>query len=476
MAALPLDQSSGLPLDPMTMQALQQQQTLQNVDQQGGSANTRMNNATVAQGVSSLFPSQQVQQAGQVQQALRSAQLTQDPNESALDFSMRQLQANRDAVAKYSPESAAALNTQLVKLAEVKFQQSRLTAEDQRSDTQETDRHNAAAAALPGQQAEGQLAAATKNLAYVGTPDSSPLGISFKAFDTSNPDDLTAITAAAKKGGLVMSADKAATIMSSANTADIRMAQALAVANQQYGSLTPDTVRHMAVQSIFDPAAVPARGPAKAAVQNFFEANGIQPSDIAQAKLEYRALGNAASSAARKEGNMKALQNSVSGLGGQVIQTLGGVSRTDFAPLNNLIMTGKTAFSDPGEARYGAAVQSFVNDYGRVINGGTGVTSDAARADAWGMLNKAQGPAAVRAVIDQLSNKETGIIMQGSAAAVEMLANPKQYPSLLRIQEKAGYKLTQSSADTAATSTPPVPPGPATGAAPQQTDYSHLWN
>lgn len=474
--ALPLSDSSGLPLDPVTLQAMEQQQMLQNMDQQGGTANTRQNMAAISQGVSNLFPSQQVQQATKVQNALKSAQLTQAPDEAPLDFSMRQLQANRNAIAPYSPESAAALNTQMMKLAQVKFEQQKLTAQDQRESVAASDKHAEEQAALPAKQAAGNFAAATQNIGYVPTKDNSPLGLSFKAFDVTDPAQLAAAKAAADKSGMpIVSPDHAATILNSADTAATRYAQALATANLQYGNLDTDTVRHMAVDAIFNPSAVPARGPAKMAIERFYSDNGILPSDIAQAKTEYRALGNAASSAARREGNMAALQNSMQGLGSQVLQTLGGVSRTDFAPLNSAVMAGKTAFSDPGEARYAVAIQSLVNDYARVISGGTGVSSDAARTEAWSIVNKAQGPGAIRAAVDQMSNKETGIIKNGAASAVEMLANPKSYPSLLKIQMKAGYKLTQSDADTAAVSTPAVPPGPATGAASQQTDYSKLW-
>lgn len=72
-----------------------------------------------------------MQQASEIQRAMGGAQLTQGDGESDLDFSIRQVRAQRDAVARISPEAAYSLNTKLLKLGEMKFQQTRLTARDQ---------------------------------------------------------------------------------------------------------------------------------------------------------------------------------------------------------------------------------------------------------------------------------------------------------------------------------------------------------
>lgn len=471
--ALPLDQNSGLPLDPTTMQALQQQQIEQGIGTMGGTAATRANFQNIQQGMSNLFPSPQVQQATQVQTALKGAQLTQDPGESQLDFNIRQLQSNRDAVAQYSPESAAAMNTQLTKLAQVKFEQSRLTADDQRADERESDVHAAAQAALPGQQAHGALEAATNSTAWVVTPDkTADLGFTAKAFPVTTADATAALTSYAQKtGGAIVSGDKYASMMSSGDVAQMRIAAELARAQATSGgTASPDAIKFMAGESVFDAGAL-SRAPfvVRQQVAQAKVDAGLSPGDEAQAKLEYKAMQSAVTKAGGREGNMTTLEGSMAGLGNQVIQTLGDVTRTDFQPLNALIRSGKTTFSDPSEQRYADALQSFVNEYARVISGGANQSTDSARGEAWDLIAKNGGPAAIRAAVDQLGNKETGIIAQASQSAVELLAKPNQYPTLTKIFGKLGYKgMLPSDADSAATNTPPAIASPSPNAAPQQ--------
>lgn len=155
---------------------------------------------------------------------------------------------------------------------------------------------------------------------------------------------------------------------------------------------------------------------------------------------------------------MQTLENSIKPLGDQVIQALGGVTRFDATFVNKAVRYGRSAFSDPGEAKLAAALQSYVNEYARVINGGTGMTSDNAREDAMLVLNQNMGPAGIKAGINQLSNVETQVITNASDSAVELLSNPNKYRSLMKIQEKAGYSILPTQADTAAVSTPTTPP------------------
>jgi hypothetical protein len=433
----------------------------------GGSAATRLNMMGMQQALSTLFPSPQVQQAVKVQNALKQAQVTQEPGESPLDFSIRQLQAQRDAVAPYSPESAAALNTQLVKLANMQFEQQHLVAQDQREQGLASAEEANLNAGLPQKQAEGQFATATGHYAYVGakTPDGS---LSFQPFDLTKPDQVQAMMQASQKlGSPPLSADRAAALMQTTDMANLRIRSALAQAQMNNGIWTPQAVAHAAVQSIFDPqAALMYRGPEKSMVQQWYVDHDVSPIDIASAKTEYHALQTAASAAGRREGNMQTLENSIKPLGDQVLNTLKGVTRLDFAPLNSGIAAGRSQFSDPGEARYAAAMQSFVNEYARVISGGTGMNSDAARADAWNAIKKAQGPAGIQAAVDQLSNQETQIITNASSSAVEMLANPHKYQALSKIQKVAGFKVLPDDADVAAANPQPAPPA---AAAPKTT-------
>lgn len=459
---LPVNPQSGLPLDPTTLQALQMQQMSQNIGMQGGSAATRLNESAFQQGLSNLFPSPAVQQSMKVQQALKDAQVTQQQGESQLDFSIRQLQAQRDAVAPYSPESAAALNTKITALANMKFEQSHIAAQDQReqglADTEEANVN----AGLPAKQAEGQFAAATGHYAYIGTKGQDG-SYGFQPFDLTKPDQVQAMLAASQRtGSPPLSADRAEQLMQTTDMANFRARMAMAQAQMNAGIWTPQAIAMQAVNQIWNPNAPhyfgQQTGRIESQISQWYVDHNITPTDQASAKVEYHALQTAAATAARREGNMQTLENSITPLGKQVTDTLGGVTRFDFAPLNSAIRAGKAAFSDPGEAKYAAAVQSFVNEYGRVINGGTGVTSDAARNDAWSVLSKAQGPAGIKAAIEQLSTKETQIIAGASYSAVEMMANPNKYKALVKIQQVAGFQLAPSNADVAAANPQPTAP------------------
>ena len=196
-------------MDPSLLQALQVQQAMGRYNLNTA---TGQNGAAIAQATASLFPSPQVQQARQVQTAMSQASAGIDPQgqgESDLDFSIRQVRAQRDAVAPFSPESAAAMNTQLLKLGEMKFQQSRLSTSDSRSAEQESDLHAERQAELPIHQLAGQEAQAQSKAgipAYIMTNYDSG-NPTFTPYDLSDPDsrqkylaDRAAITAGQAKG------------------------------------------------------------------------------------------------------------------------------------------------------------------------------------------------------------------------------------------------------------------------------------
>src|SRR5579859_4292037 len=138
---MPLDPNSGLPIDPQTLQALQEQQLARSIAVTGGNARERMNDMGVATAVNTLFPTPAVQRARSVQAAMQAATLQPNDGESDLDFSIRQLRAQRDAVAPIDPESAAGLNTRLLTLGQAKLEQAHLSAQDERAAEQEADVH-----------------------------------------------------------------------------------------------------------------------------------------------------------------------------------------------------------------------------------------------------------------------------------------------------------------------------------------------
>ncbi len=461
--ALPLDPNSGLPLDPATMQALQQQSLLRDISATGGNARERMNDMTVAQGVNTMFPSPDMIRSQAADQALRASQLTQNPGENDLDFSIRQTAAQRDAMAPIDPHSASALNEKLLRLGQMQIEQRHLVAQDQR----EQQTFDAGA----GERAEKTAAG---KFAYVITPDkSAELGYTAQAYDTTDPQQTQDLQAAARKpGSQIMSSDKAAALFSSSNTADMKVAGQLAAAAQRQaqGLLPPEALPQAAVDSIINPSLISGRSvAAKAQLESFYAGHGITPSDIVGARMEYKAMSSAAGQVGRREGNIKILQDSLGGMGDQVTQSLQGLTRTDFVPVNRMIMLGKTNFSDPGEARYAAAVQTFVNEYARLIAGGTGTSTEGARKEAWDTLNKAQGPGGIKAAIQQMAVRETQVVMQAGDQAVEYFARPNSYKTLNKIQERAGLAapfLSNEDISTTNQSPPKTDTPPAAGQTP----------
>lgn len=427
-----VDQSSGFLIDPNMLQDQQAANIFGNV---GGSPATRANMGAAGQALASLFPSPQAQQARQTQAALQTASLTQGDGESDLDFSIRQTQAQRDAVAHVNPQAAAQLNTQLLKLGEMKFQQSRLMAQDQREQTEFNE-------AEPTRQAQAAQAKATGTLAYAVTQDpKSEFGYTAKAFDVSNPDDVDQLKQAAKSGAQIMSSAQAAQLFGRTDVASMRVQQSIAKAQADANSLTPEGLNLLAGTYSIDPTSMARQPPSvRSAVINRLASVGITPTDMAAARSQLRFLNADASTVGKRAGNIDILQNELAGMGQQVLQTLGGVTRTSWTGINAMIAGGKTALSDPGEKAYAGAIQSFVNTYARVISGGTGASTDSAREEAWSLLSRADGPQAVQAAVKQLATNELNVVRNASSTAVEAIAHPEKYGAILKIQSKLGFK------------------------------------
>jgi hypothetical protein len=125
---------------------------------------------------------------------------------------------------------------------------------------------------------------------------------------------------------------------------------------------------------------------------------------------------------------------------------------------------------NPDERKYAASIQSFVNEYARVISGGGSITSDAARNEAHALLSKADSPDAIKSVVKFLKTKELDAVNNAAPAALELINNPNRYPHIAKIAQALGYDGTAAfgvtpSAPAPIDSTPPVSvhPGQSTG-------------
>lgn len=470
-----MSDDSSLFQNPEDVQAVQNQNIVTNAQNYGGSAATQMNGANTARAFSNMFPSAQVQKSQQLQKAAQGAMAGFQPAEGddELTTQIKRLKGVYSAVAPIDTNTAMKVAGQLVKLQEAQNQQNLLKAQTSEATTNQAEVVQ-----------KSTIERATQGTFVVGSSDGQKEYGSVSMFDDKGqvrPDwqkDLAKLQAA-NPDATVMTQQQWGT--NKANVASISANAKLQIAmlraqTQADSGLTDGGLTQLVGESVLDSTAL-SRQPAnvRAAVANMKYKMGISPTDEAIARVQKKNLESQATAIGRREGNIKILQTSIGGAGDQVLASLQGVDRVNFMATNKAIAAGKTAFSDPGEARYSAALQSFVNEYARVISGGASQTTDAAKAEAHELLNKAQGPEAVKAVVDQLAKKELGVLQDAGNQAVEMLSHKEQYSAMLKIQDKLGLKMladTPGSGYTPEGSTPKAsaaPPivrtyNPATGA------------
>jgi hypothetical protein len=108
------------------------------------------------------------------------------------------------------------------------------------------------------------------------------------------------------------------------------------------------------------------------------------------------------------------------------------------------VRIGKTkVFSSPGEQQYAAALQSFVSEYARVINGGTGQSTDSAKEEAWNVLGRDTSKDAQKAAIKFLVTREMEALKSATPLALDALRNPEHYKATLHVQQKLGIPFLQ---------------------------------
>ena len=171
----------------------------------------------------------------------------------------------------------------------------------------------------------------------------------------------------------------------------------------------------------------------------YMTAHDLSPFDGIPAQAEAKALNAAATAVGRRDGVTAFLSGSVPKLGDNVIEALDGVDRTRFPIINAGIIAGKNTVGDPGERKYAASIQSFVNEYARVISGGGAITSDAARNEAHALLSKSDSPAAIKATVEFLKTKELDAVKTAAPAALELINNPNRYPHITKLSQALGY-------------------------------------
>jgi len=195
----------------------------------------------------------------------------------------------------------------------------------------------------------------------------------------------------------------------------------------------------------------------RAAVIKNLYAKGLTYADASEAQLQYAALQHAINTGATRTGQVAFLSNEIPGQAQNVLDALNGVDRTRVQAVNGLIASGKTQFGDANEARYATALQGLLSPYARLIAGATGVTSDAARNDAYAILSKQQSPDQVKAVIDQIVNRELTVARQAGEGVIEMARSSTRYSALRKVAEKLGVPVSQLGGDPDTVMGPAVP-------------------
>lgn len=372
------------------------------------------------------------------------------PDEAPLDRQERIASAVAAGMAGISPQIALKANMQAVALQEARNQQSLISANVRKvNQVTDDDQTN-----LDLKKVKANYLVYGTAIGKDGLPVYKTVGDPVAMYNpdgTRNPDfnkSLQANIAAAKAQG--MNAPQFDTVdgfnNSKVNAAMMRAQASAAMADKRaIGAgvgLTPDAIANSAVLSVVAPNTVTRLGKEdKEAIQNFFAAKGIYGTDIAAAQSQMKSLNAAAVAIGTRTGNITNMSeaiNSKNGLADQVLQTLDGVDRTRFPALNAGIVAMKNAAGNEKEAAYHVAMQGLITEYARVISGGTGITTDEARNQAAALLNVAGNPAAVRAAVIQMKDKELAAIKNGSDQAIELIAHPERYGALMRLQQKAG--------------------------------------
>jgi hypothetical protein len=461
--ALQLDPNSGLPLDPATLQRLQEQDMMRGVAETGGSAADRLTAETVGRGVNTLFPNLAMRQSQQLDAANKANPVVQQPGEGDNAFMIRQLKSQRDNAAAIDPMAAAHYNTQILKFQNAIAEQAHLSAETQGLQ----DKHQDWVAGSAGRAAEANLAGYN----YVAKINPQGELVSTKIFDASDPAQTQSMTDAVKNDPSlrVFSQKQIADLTKSQDSGERKLAQQLLLAQQrQQAGLIPDeTVAQMGLDAVINPVLLSRLQPgAKAQLENFYTKAGLSTAEQGAIRAEYKGMMAAVGNATKRQANIDLFANELQNEQKLLLGSMQGLDRGRVALINKAWANGQTYMGDSkGEAAYAAALQTYINTYARVVGGGTGVVSDNARKEALAAISGGYlGPQGMQGATDMLSQKETAIMRGASDATVELYTNPERYRRLTAAQDrirKLGYNIATTSTDDSATDQRSPPPGPA---------------
>jgi hypothetical protein len=365
-----------------------------------------------------LFGNPQLQQANAIQNGLKSGASgagTQQDGESDVDYTLRKLKAQRDAVADISPQLAAQLNTQILTLGQKKFENSRLQASDTRQQTLFEE-------GQPAAKAEAANALA-QNRTYVLTPDkTSPQGYAVKAFDMTNPDDAASFKdAAAAPNAQVMSQAQAAQLFKGTDVQSLKDQTKLASsAFNQPGAVSPLELNLAAADVLVNPGNIRnyVQGKSKdadnkrAQIQTQIAKNlddaGMKPSDINALRANAAAYAKSLPKAVMNYQNVQAADQLAQFNGQRVMELVDKVNTSKYSSINSLkqaIAKHSGDVSGDDAAEYASTLNAFQTEAAKILTGpasGGGVLSDSARQELQQLVNGTLAPSSVKRVITRM--------------------------------------------------------------------------
>lgn len=160
--------------------------------------------------------------------------------------------------------------------------------------------------------------------------------------------------------------------------------------------------------------------------------SGISASDAMGNRADFHANQAALTTLSRTAAQVLASENTARANGQQVLTTMGkGAAGSGVPILNKWIQAGRTSVAGDADAsRFNLAVQTFATEYAKVVSGATGgaVTSDSARHEIMGLINNAQTPQQLQAVISQanaeMANRRVGLEGQQNALRTRLGSKP----------------------------------------------------
>ena len=160
---------------------------------------------------------------------------------------------------------------------------------------------------------------------------------------------------------------------------------------------------------------------------------GISGTEAAGIHADFKANSAALATLQRTANQVLAYERTATMNADEVLRTMGeGAAKSGSPIINAWIQAGRKGVSgDPAVSRFNVAVQTFATEYARVTSGASGgaVTSDSARHEVMSMINNAQTPAQLKAVIDQtkrdMANRRKGLIGQANALRGSLGTRPQ---------------------------------------------------